>query len=186
MTLGSHQRTVGKSQVHITPKWIVEALGPFDLDPCAAWPRPWDCAHLNYTEGMDGLSLEWKGRVWLNPPFDRYQVATWVERLAKHRYGTLLVHARTETAWFDLVWRNALAILFVGQRIIFCKPDGSPQTTADGKVANSGAPVALAAFSAVDVLRLRESGIGGTLVTTWARQPKDLSKAEANGDTNAT
>jgi site-specific DNA-methyltransferase (adenine-specific) len=38
MTLGSHQQCVGKSQIHITPKWIVDRLGPFDLDPCAADP----------------------------------------------------------------------------------------------------------------------------------------------------
>jgi len=44
VTLGSHQRTVGLSQNHITPKWIIDATGPFKLDPCAADPRPWDCA----------------------------------------------------------------------------------------------------------------------------------------------
>jgi hypothetical protein len=33
VSLGSHQRTVGRSQTHITPKWIIDALGPFDLDP---------------------------------------------------------------------------------------------------------------------------------------------------------
>ena len=35
MALGSHQTTVGKSQVHITPKFIIDALGPFDVDPAA-------------------------------------------------------------------------------------------------------------------------------------------------------
>ena len=51
MTLGSHQRAVGKTQVHITPKKeILDRLGgPFDLDPAAADPRPWDCAATNYT-----------------------------------------------------------------------------------------------------------------------------------------
>jgi hypothetical protein len=41
MTLGSHQQSIGKSQVHLTPRWIIDALGPFDLDPCAATVRPW-------------------------------------------------------------------------------------------------------------------------------------------------
>src|SRR5262245_3926711 len=49
MTLDSYQRTVGKSQVLITPRWIIEALGPFGLDPCAAAPRPWPCATINST-----------------------------------------------------------------------------------------------------------------------------------------
>ena len=65
MTLGSHQTCIGKSQVHITPQWILERLGPFDVDPCAADPRPWDCAKQNITEAEDGLSKEWNGRVFL-------------------------------------------------------------------------------------------------------------------------
>lgn len=32
MTLGSHQAAIGRSQVHITPKRIIDALGPFDLE----------------------------------------------------------------------------------------------------------------------------------------------------------
>ena len=52
MSLGSHQRTVGLSQNHITPRWIIDALGPFKLDPCAADPRPWDCAEINWTTAI--------------------------------------------------------------------------------------------------------------------------------------
>jgi len=44
MTFGSQQKTIGTSQVHLTPRWIIDALGPCDLDPSAADPRPWDCA----------------------------------------------------------------------------------------------------------------------------------------------
>ena len=62
MTLGSHQTSIGKTQVHITPRWIIEVLGPFDLDPAAADPRPWDCAAVNYTERDDGLRQPWFGR----------------------------------------------------------------------------------------------------------------------------
>ena len=52
MTLGSHQQTVGKSQNHITPLWIINALGgaqSFDFDPAGADPRPWDCARAQLT-----------------------------------------------------------------------------------------------------------------------------------------
>jgi hypothetical protein len=56
MTLGSHQIYVGKSQVYATPRWILDALGPFDFDPCAITPpRPWDCAKVNIIEAQDGL-----------------------------------------------------------------------------------------------------------------------------------
>ncbi|MBN8955118.1 MAG: adenine methyltransferase, partial [Rhizobiales bacterium] len=141
MTLGSHQRTIGASQVHITPRRILDPLGAFDLDPCASDPRPWDCAARNLTVVDDGLTAEWDGRVWLNPPFDVRQIGQWFERMKKHGRGTALVHARTETKWFRLVWDNAHALLFLFGRVVFHKPDGSPQTTRGGIVANSGAPV---------------------------------------------
>jgi hypothetical protein len=112
LTLGSHQRSVGKSQVHITPRWLLDRLGPFDLDPGAADPRPWDCARINITERDNGLAHPWRGRVFLNPPFDRYAVARWIQRLADPGQGTALLHARTETDWFEPVWEHASGILF--------------------------------------------------------------------------
>jgi DNA N-6-adenine-methyltransferase (Dam) len=162
MTLGSHQRVVGKSQVHITPRSILERLGPFDLDPAAADPRPWDCAKHNYTEAADGLSRRWRGRVWLNTPFNRFEVAHWIQRLAEHGRGTALLHARTEAAWFDPIWRGASGILFLSDRIKFCRPDGSEQPH------NSGAPPVLVSFGDTDLARLRDSGLSGFLVTGWA------------------
>jgi DNA N-6-adenine-methyltransferase (Dam) len=164
MTLGSHQQCVGKSQVHCTPRWIIAALGPFDLDPAAADPRPWDCARHNYTEADDGLSRTWSGRVWVNPPFDRFVVGKWISRLAEHGCGTALLHARCETSWFAPIWQHASGILFLSSRIKFCRPDGSEQP------ANSGAPPVLVAFGPRDLERLRSSGIAGALTTTWKMQ----------------
>lgn len=159
MTLGSHQSTVGKSQAHITPRWLIDRLGPFDLDPCAADPRPWDCASVNYT--ADGLDLPWAGRVWLNPPFDRYVVGRWIERMAEHRNGIALLHARTETEWFLPCWERAHSILFFAHRIKFCRPDGTEQG------ANSGAPPVLVSFSPRDARRLADAGIPGAHVRGW-------------------
>mgnify|MGYP001578073341 CR=1 FL=1 len=176
MTLGSHQTTVGKSQIHITPKWIIDALGPFDLDPCAAWPRPWDCAKMNFSctmgegiPGIDGLRSPWpKGRVWLNPPFNRYEVGKWIHKLAEHGEGMALLHARTEAAWFEPCWWDAWAILFMADRIKFCRPDGTEQP------ANSGAPPVLVAFGPADMVKLSQSGIPGALVTDWEWRRKKI------------
>ena len=165
MTLGSHQTTIGKIQTWITPKPIIEVLGPFDLDPCAAEPRPWDCAVENWSEGqLDGLAVPWEGRVWLNPPFHRYEVGEWIQRLAEHGNGTALLHARTEAAWFEPVWRKARAILFLADRIHFHYQDGRRAE------ANSGAPACLVAFGAWDVNKLVSCKLPGAFVTGWLMQ----------------
>ncbi len=161
MTLGSHQQSVGKSQAHFTPRWILDALGEFDLDPCAGDPRPWSCARVNFTEADDGLARAWRGRVFLNPPYDRYQVTRWIQKLADHGCGIALLHARCETAWFQPCWRHASGILFLSRRIHFCRPDGSRHP------ANSGAPPVLVAFGEEDLVCLRTCGIAGSLVTDW-------------------
>lgn len=173
MSLGSHQQTVGRSQQHLTPRWILDALGPFDLDPCASDPRPWDCASVNYTEADDGLSRDWQGRIWLNPPFNRFVIARWIDRLAAHGSGIALVHARTETEWFASIWNGATALLFLAGRVTFCREDGSPQIVSNptskhyGKPANSGAPVVLAAFSGDDAEWLKSGGLAGFFVDRW-------------------
>ena len=142
MTLGSHQRCVGETQSWITPKPLIAALGgpeAFDLDPCASDPQPWPCAKTSWT--TCGLQRPWHGRIWLNPPFDRYEVGRWVERLAYHKPGGIaLLHARTETEWFTHCWTHARAMLFLAGRLHFYYPDGRRAP------ANSGAPAVLIAF----------------------------------------
>lgn len=154
--MSMHQTPIGASQVHLTPRRILDPLGAFDLDPCGNDPRPWDCADVTYTEADDGLQLPWFGRPWLNPPFHRYQIARWIWRMAEHNRGIVLVHARTETDWFNIIRENATALFWIAGRVIFCRPDGSPQIITKptskhyGKKANSGAPVVLAAFGFPD------------------------------------
>lgn len=162
MTLGSHQKSIGNTQTWITPQWILNAIGPFDLDPCAASPRPWNCADDNYTE--DGLTSQWHGFVFLNPPFHRYEVAKWVSKLARHDHGIALLHARTEAEWFEPVWKHAKGILFLADRLYFHYPDGRRAE------ANSGAPACLIAFGALALERLRASNVAGALVTHWTHK----------------
>lgn len=46
---GIHTRPFnGKTNDWITPKWLIDALGPFDLDPCASTRQPWPCAKRSY------------------------------------------------------------------------------------------------------------------------------------------
>lgn len=160
MTLGSWQRSVGKTQVWLTPPHIVRALGPFDLDPCAApAPRPWATAAAHIAPPEDGLKMAWNGRIWLNPPFHRYQVGHWLARLADHGIGTALLFARVDTkAWFRSVWGKAEGALFLRGRLTFHLPSGELSDW------NGGAPPVLVAYGEQDAERLYNSGLDGHFV----------------------
>jgi hypothetical protein len=110
----------------LTPRWILDALGHFDLDPCCPSDMPWKTAEVMFTEEDDGLAKPWCGKVWLNPPYGR-GIADWMRRMSVHSYGVALVFARTDASWFqNYVFGKARRLLFFNRRIKFCLPDGSP------------------------------------------------------------
>ncbi len=208
--IGSHTKpNQGETNTWLTPEFIIEALGPFDLDPCAApSPRPWHTAHQYIELPADGLELPWdavecrscgflnpdqrnefdtrcspgdpcpscgestaphraKMRVWMNPPYGR-ETDAWLEKLSKHRLGTALIFARTETAtWTRWVWPHADSILFLEGRLWFHKPDGKRGDS------NAGGPSALIAYSHAETCHLLDAlDLGllkGQLVTEWKR-----------------
>lgn len=164
---GHSEPTRGKNDEWLTPPDVLEAVGPFDLDPCAPVERPWDTAVRHLTIEDDGLSSLWGADefVWLNPPYGR-QTWVWLDRLAKHarfgRGGVALVFARTETAGFvSSVWGSADAILFMAGRLHFHYVSGERAR------ANSGAPSCLVAFGGEAVDRLAHCGLDGTFVADW-------------------
>lgn len=164
MGLSSHQLTEGKNNEWLTPPGIIRCLGHFDLDPCAPTVRPWSTARLHYTIKDDGLSKEWTGRVWLNPPFNRYRVHEWMHRMATHGDGVMLIAARTETkAFFDHVWNAADSVLFLRGRPHFHYVDGTRAPF------NSGAPICLVAYGASNTQALIESRLGFVTVLGGAR-----------------
>jgi hypothetical protein len=157
LSMSGHHSARAGSNVWLTPPGIITALGEFDLDPCAADPRPWDTARVHIAPPDDGLATPWEGRVWLNPPYT--DIGRWLGALADHGHGTAIVFARTETRWFvDCVWRRATAVLFIHGRLHFHLPDGSRAA------GNAGAPSCLVAYGEEDAVRLACSGIDGTFV----------------------
>lgn len=165
---GHHLPNRGKKDEWLTPPWITDALGPFDLDPCApVAPRPWNIADAVWTVDDDGLSKPWWGFVWCNPPYGQ-QTWRWLDRLAAHGSGIALVFARTETAgFFGSVWRNADAALFIEGRLFFHHRDGTRAAH------NSGAPSVLVGYGAEAVARLHDAALSGAVpgafVDGWTR-----------------
>lgn len=163
--MGTHERTrEGLTNDWLTPQHILDALPRFDLDPCANSQHPLRCADNAYTVDDDGLSRDWFGRVWLNPPYGPH-AAAWLERLAEHGDGIALIFARTETAgFFDHVWHKATALLFLRGRLKFLRPDLSEGRAADGSSTNAGAPSVLVAYGWRNAIALAESGLQGQLI----------------------
>lgn len=163
--MGSHHSASPITTTWLTPPYILTELGgwqSFDLDPCAAPdPRPWPTARrMNGEEDGDGLSIQWEGRVWLNPPYTSPGISRWMEKLANHGRGTALVFARIETRFFHRwIWEKASALLFLEGRLQFYHPSGEKKTTG-----NAGAPSVLVAYGSDDADRLEASGIKGAFV----------------------
>lgn len=135
-----------------TSAHIVEALGPFDLDPCANINNPFSLAACGYPVG--GLDLPWVGRVWCNPPYGS-DCRLWMRRLAEHGNGIALIPPRVGSHWFQAeVLDRCTAVLFLRGRIAFLDNALRP-------VSGNNADSVLIAFGAFNADVLAVCGLPG-------------------------
>lgn len=143
----------------LTPPYVFEALGHFDLDPCSPINPPWQIADVNLNINDDGLATSWGGSdtfVWCNPPYGR-ETGKWLKRMREHNNGIALVFARTDTIMFHEHIFTASAVLFLKGRLSFYSVKGVKGGTA-------GAPSCLVAYGDEAVRRLETCGLKGKLV----------------------
>ena len=75
-------------------------------------------ATVCFTRAENGLTKEWPGRVWLNPPYQQPDMFHFVTKLveevaaARTTAALLLTHNYTDTAWFHLAASACRAICF--------------------------------------------------------------------------
>ncbi|WP_240636508.1 phage N-6-adenine-methyltransferase [Paenibacillus silvae] len=156
--MGGHQSARMMKDEWLTPPNIIEALGEFELDPCSPINRPWSTAKKHYTVEDDGLTQDWRGRVWMNPPYGT-EAAVWLDKLSKHGNGIALIFARTETKmFFDHVWNKADALLFFKGRLFFHHVSGEKAK------ANAGAPSVLIAYGKGNAESLRKISDWGKFI----------------------
>ena len=105
-----------------TPKALLEELskefGPFDFDPCP----------YQYEGVWSGLATEWKGKVFVNPPYGR-EIGKWVAKAYESsQAGSLVVcllPCRTDTAWWHDYVMMAHEIRFIRGRLHFNDGEGA-------------------------------------------------------------
>lgn len=140
-----------------TPRPLLNAVGPFDLDPCSHPSAPWKSAQQVLTKNEDGMQLPWFGRVWLCPPLDN-QTKEWVQKAIHHGNVTALLPSRTDSAiWQNLIFPNASAVLFLAGRVRFHRLDGS-------QAGPSAIGSALIAFDNQNTEILKNCGLKGHFI----------------------
>ena len=121
------QKTVASDEWY-TPKELVDALGVFDLDPCAPVHPLWKTATRMLNKEDDGLKNDWGGgvRVWLNPPYSRPLIEQFIEKMVDNGNGIALLYNRLDNKMCaEKILPNASAILFLRHRVRFFLPDGT-------------------------------------------------------------
>jgi phage N-6-adenine-methyltransferase len=127
-----------------TPAEIIKlarkVLGTIDLDPATSKhaQRTVKAKHY-FTKDDDGLTKQWKGRIWLNPPYAQPHIDNFAEKmLAEIAVGNataaiMLTHNYTDTGWFHKLVMVASAVCFTRRRLKFVNPDGEPASPTQGQ-----------------------------------------------------
>lgn len=133
----------GENEWYTPPEYIALArsvMGGIDLDPASS-------EHANeavqaerfYSKEDDALTLDWHGRVWLNPPYAQPLIAHFADKMAEQvRAGNvteaiMLTHNYTDTTWFQKLATVASAMCFTRGRVKFYSPDGEIAAPTQGQ-----------------------------------------------------
>ena len=133
----------GNAEWHTPPLVIEKARlalgGAIDLDP-ASNREAQECvrAEKYFSKVDDGLTREWFGRVFLNPPYAQPDIELFIDKLigelaaSRVTAAILLTNSFTGTKWFSRAARAATAVCFTTGRIRFIAPDGERNFTRVG------------------------------------------------------
>lgn len=127
-----------------TPAEYIEAarsvMGGIDLDPASnELANDIVKADSYFSVDNDGLTQDWNGNVWLNPPYAQPYIADFIHKLVEQhtngnvRQAILLTHNNTDTRWFLEAAENCSAICFTTGRVKFYAPNGTIAAPASGQ-----------------------------------------------------
>jgi phage N-6-adenine-methyltransferase len=128
-----------------TPEDYVDAaravLGDIDLDPASSEIANREHVHAGefFSVEDDGLSRDWFGNVWLNPPYAQPFIAQFASKMVEEwksgrvESAIALTHNYTDTAWFQELAGSASAICFTRGRVRFVSPSGELAAPTQGQ-----------------------------------------------------
>lgn len=115
-------------------------LGVIDLDPASSdKAQVVVMAEEYFTEADDGLTQNWSGRVWLNPPYAQPAISHFADKMVAEietgrvDQAIMLTHNYTDTAWFQKLAKAATAICFTRGRVKFVSPTGDVAAPTQGQ-----------------------------------------------------
>lgn len=128
-----------------TPEEYVEAarkvMGSIDIDPASnAQANEVVKAKVFYSKENDGLTKEWNGNIWLNPPYAQPLISLFSAELVKKikskeiKQALVLVNNATETKWFQEMVNICNAICLISGRVRFLDPSGRPGAPLQGQI----------------------------------------------------
>lgn len=110
-----------ESDERFTPAWVFLGLAlTFDLDPASPVDGG-DCvpALRKLTRNDDGLTHDWHGLVWLNPPFS--EATPWADKFRAHGNGVFLGPIANARWWIDLA--HTAGLLWLCRDFAFTHPE---------------------------------------------------------------
>ncbi len=140
LTKGAHVgHSTGEFEWY-TPKEIIEAarklMKTIDVDPASSsLANQIVKATIYYTIEDNGLNQEWRGNVWMNPPYSQPLVTQFCNLLVEKyimsevNQACVLVNNATETEFYQNMMKHCEAICFIKSRVKFIDKEGNSTGT---------------------------------------------------------
>lgn len=153
-----HHESNGKTDEWYTPKYVFDALDcKFDMDVAAPVGLVFVQTPASVFLTSRSLEMEWRGFVWLNPPFGgRNGIVPWLDKIYQHGSGIALTPDRTSCPWWQETCLRSDAHLQVAGKIKFINQFGDIST----KPGNGTTLFAFGDEGVKALLKAQQNGLG--------------------------